>query len=459
MTRAALFLLTITAACVGAAPDGPGASGDADGAVVDAGAPGDAASVRYPTCTPVDIPITGARAVEIMAAGDLASVAATAPCIGDPAVAAVLSSPRTMWYDARSIKPGYQDSFGDNVIAPIGMRPNTIDSGLIDLAVPGGHAQIFDYRGVFHFPFGNPGGFGDAAFPVDFWSLPYDGGAPIPVVWWKREPNGLTHRVEWMFPRGTVLGEILYMTDADGNRYPFEIRTRTRELDKWVSNAYRPFPTAESFARALELKRLERPQWMVDDSIDALIAHLRDPSTLSAASLSDDHFPGSFPTIDGAVDRLPALADDSIIEELLYGTPFVSVRDTAWKSGNGLTAYAATTDAAFSIVPRGYNGGLVRVDDDTCNRCHRDAGRPFRDWYDNILAYGELWGEDESFSWHPFADANFVDGDGDVVNFNYDNRVLRRDFIDGGVLAPYSAGEHPDSLYRKLPGPWKDYAY
>ena len=90
---------------------------------------------------------------------------------------------------------------------------------------------------------------------------------------------------------------------------------------------------------------------------------------------------------------------------------------------------------------------------------HVYAGRPFRDFYSNIVAYGELWGEDGIFSWHPFDDQFFVDANGDVVNFNYDNRQMRTDMVDGGVLRPYEPAQHPPEIYSKLPGEWKDYTY
>ena len=73
----------------------------------------------------------------------------------------------------------------------------------------------------------------------------------------------------------------------------------------------------------------------------------------------------------------------------LLATPFTSARDAVWKTSGALTTYAATTQAGFQIVPRNYDGGFLRVDDATCNRCHENAGRPFRDYYGNILAYGE----------------------------------------------------------------------
>lgn len=418
------------------------------------------ADVPPPTGRAPSIPIAGSRPVDIMSRDRLTKVAARAPRIDDAWLLGVLEADDTMWYDHDSIAPGYQDSFGDNVVTPIGMRPNTIDPGLINLAVPGGHGQIFVEFGVFHFPFGRPAGSREDVLRVaDFWRLPRDeSGRVLPVVHWQRDPNSITHRVEWMFPVGTVLGELLFQVDASGEWFPFEIRTRVRRIDGWSSNVFRPFPTAEDFARELERRRTERPEWATSE-IDALIAHARNSDTLRSARLSATNFPGAFPAIDGAEDVLPELSDDSILRTLLMETPFRSAIGAVWKEGAGMRTYAPTSDARFSIVPRGYNGGFLDVSDATCNRCHRDAGRPFRDWYDNIIAYGELWGEDESFSWHPFETRSFVDETGRVVQFNYDNRRMRSDFVDGGVLVPYDSATHREPTYRTLPGSWKDYAY
>ena len=439
--------------------DAPGH--DAPGIDASIDAPGIDAPPDPPTGRAPDIPVDGDRPVDIMARDRLTKVAARAPRIDDAWLLGVLEDDDTMWYDADSIAPGYQDSFGDNVITPIGMRPNSIDPGLINLAVPGGHGQIFVEFGVFHFPFGRPAGSReDVLRVVDFWRLPRDAsGALLPVVHWQRDPNSITHRVEWMFPAGTVLGELLFQIDESGEWWPFEIRTRVRRVDGWTSNVFRPFPTAESFARELERRRGERPEWASSAEIDALIAHVRNPNTLSAARLSNTNFPGAFPTIDGSRDVLPPLSDTSILRTLLLETPFRSAIGAVWKEGGGLRTYAPTSESRFSIVPRGYNGGFLEVSDATCNRCHQDAGRPFRDWYDNIIAYGELWGEDESFSWHPFETRNFVDASGRVVQFNHDNRRMRSDFVAGGVLVRYDPSAHREPIYRKLPGSWKDYAY
>jgi hypothetical protein len=358
-----------------------------------------------------------------------------------------------MWYDRFSIVPGYQDSYGDDLNFPVGMRPNTIDSGLI--AVPGGHGWIFAEAGIFHFPFGRPGGAGEDAFVVNFWHVPRDGGALLPVVWWWREPTSWHHRIEWMFPKGTVTGEVLFKVTESGAWYPFEIRTRVRRLDGWTSDAFRPFPTAESLALALEGTKSTAPD------VAALVVALRDPGTLQAGQLRATHFEGSsFLDVNGAQDELPGLDDPAILMELLMETPFVSARGAAWKSSGGMTAWAATTQASFSIVPRGYNAGFIAVDDASCGGCHRDAGRPFRDFYPDIMLYGELWGEDEVFSWHPFLNESFVDGDGDVVGFGPpDNRELRPDLEPAGLLAPYRPADHGADLWRKPDAPWRDYVY
>jgi len=439
----------------------PGVDG---GPPVDAGLPPGVDAGPVPpgdTAPPTAIDPSASRPVAIMDASRLGRVAEAIPRFADPWVRGVLESTDTMFYDRHSIAPGYQDSFGDNVVTPIGMRPNTIDPNLINLAVPGGHGQIFVEFGVFHFPFGRPlRSHEDDVVVVDFWQLPRgDDGALLPVVHWQRDPNSYTHRVEWMFPAGTVLGELLFLRTPGDTWVPFEVRVRVRELDEWRVDLYRPFPRATDLADAIEARRHERPEWASSAELDALVAHLRDPSTLRAARLGATNFPGAFPAIDGAEDELPALSDPTILHALLRETGFRSARGATWKEHGDLRAYAPTTRTHGSIVPPAYNGGFFDVSEETCDRCHRDAGRPFRDWYENILAYGELWGEDESFSWHPFETRRFVDDTGRVVQFNHDNRAFRSDFLSAGVLVPYDRGAHPDSLYRKLPGEWKDYSY
>ncbi|MBL9015209.1 MAG: hypothetical protein JNL83_13585 [Myxococcales bacterium] len=446
----ALVALVVACGCQGQAPEGgPGGSGGDDGLTPDAGDP----QVTAPCATPLAIPTTG-RALDLMPPARLAEVASRAPCVPAGPVRTLLESAETLWYDKHSLTPGYQDSFGDNVVAPIGMRPNTIDPGLIDTAVPGGHAQIFSSIGVFEFPFGHPLGPTDDVAVVDFWWPAQANGAALPVVYWKRDPNQYTHRYEWMFPIGTVFGEMLFI-DEGGERHPFEIRTRTRTATGWAVDVLRPFPRATDLADAIEEAGGTSP------ALTALVTQLRGTAPLAAHSLGGTHFPGAFPTRTGGIEMLPALtgADSALVRGLLRTTPFRSARGIAWKQAGGKTAWAAGAAGRGTIVPTGYSAASVEVSEPSCDGCHRDAGRPFKDWYDNILAYGELWGNDEIFTWHPFTLSKFVDAQGEVVNFNYDNREIRPDLRAAGLVAPYVPTTHPASQYKRLVRDWTDFAY
>jgi hypothetical protein len=440
-------------ACDSQAPSGPGDDEPGlDATVVEPPPEVD------PCATPTALALTG-RPIDLMPADRLSAIAGRIPCVEQGIVRSLIESGRTLWYDNHSLTPGYQDSFGDNVVTPIGFRPNTIDPGLINLAVPGGHQQIFSSLGIFHFPFGQPIGPADNIRVVNFWRLPDDGDAYQPVVHWQRDPNSYTHRVEWMFPAGTVFGEMIFL-EEDGELHPFEIRTRTRTLTGWEVDALRPFPRASDLVDAIEARRGERPEWMTSANLDALVAQLRDGALLPFA-VQATHFPGAFPRREAGIEKLPELTgtDAELIHTLLRTTAFRSAKNVYWKQTESLSAWAASATGKGSIVPSGYNAAAVEISQESCDSCHRDAGRPFETWYGNILAYGELWGNDEIFTWHPFTLAKFVDAQGKVVNFNYDNREIRPDFKAAGLIEPYQPADHPPSIYKRIPREWTDFAY
>jgi len=265
-------------------------------------------------------------------------------------------------------------------------------------------------------------------------------------VYWRRDPNDYTHRVEWMFPKGTLFGELLFI-QADGALWPFEIRTRTRTLAGWDADVYRPFPRGTDLADALDRA----------GALSELVAGLRDPRAVEPFTVSATHFAGAFPPRTASIDRLPGLTggDAELVHGLLLATPFQSSRGVMWKPG----AWAAGAADSGTIVPRGYNAAAIEVSATSCDGCHRDAGRPFRTWYENILAYGELWGNDEVFTWHPFELARFVNAQGEVQNFNHDNREIRADLTAAGLVAPYTPSQHPASIYRRIVREWTDFVY
>jgi len=385
-------------------------------------------------------------ALDIMPPAKAAQFKALLPIVWDEETSTILRNPETLWYDAESIVPSYQDSQGD----PEGNRPNTIESILIDLAVPGGHASLFGGKGKFNFPFHSGGAdLSDNLVKINFWSVPRgQNQAQLPVVYWKMNFS----RWRWIFPAGTVIGEVLLLKFPDGDLRVFEIRTRKRETNGWRNNVFRPFRTAATLADAI---KLARPQWSQSTSLSKLVQHLLNDNSLTPRTLQSKHFAKAFETVNGYLDVLPDFGDPQLVKDLLKDTPYLSVGSIPWKSNGRQITYAASTASAYSIVPRAYDGGMLPVDDVSCRRCHKEGGRQIGDFYEDLIAYGELWGEDETFSWHPFETKMFVKADGTVANFNNDNRRLRQDLVSAGLIVNYQPASHPASIYKELPREWQ----
>ncbi len=206
--------------------------------------------------------------VDIMPPARAAGFKAMVPPVADQRLAAILRGDTTMWYDRAALIPGYQDSMGD----PVGFRPNTIESILIDLAVPGGHARLFEDRGHFNFPFGHTGASDRAVgmSVVNFWSPPKDAAnRVVPVAYWRS--NNFS-RYRWLFPFGTTLGELMITKLPNGQDRVFEIRTRTRYAAGWSVDLFRPFNTADRLATAITTKR---PDGQSSVSLGRLVPYLR----------------------------------------------------------------------------------------------------------------------------------------------------------------------------------------
>ncbi len=384
--------------------------------------------------------------VEIMPAARMAQYEGQLPQVEDPTLSAILQNPDLMWYDKQSLIPGYQDSMGD----PKGMRPNTIQPELINLAVPGGHEKIFAESGRFNFPFGT-GGLDDSdnRFGINFWLPPRDGSRILPVAYWREDFS----RWRWLFPIGTVIGEVLFETFPDGASRVFEIRTRTRGLTEWDSKIFRPFPSSQSLADAV---KNARPQWAADAELSALVNHLETPNNLTAKSLKSVDYAEGWDQLDGYLDVLPTVHDQKLMQDLLASTSFKSVTGTVWKQDGNKVTYAPTVNAGPSIVPHQYVAGMFKVDNNFCDRCHKDAGRAFRDFRETepTMAYGELWGEDKIFSWNLFDSSKFVNDDGTVRNFNDDNRRVKAEFQSAGLVDRYNEAPEPSNQYQDLPRDW-----
>jgi len=367
------------------------------------------------------------------------------PPIAEPEFEKVLHSQDMILYDPVSIVPGYQDSMGD----PKGFRPNTIDSSFINLAVPGGWQRLFARRGLFNFPFGTGGvDQSDNVVKINFWLPPQDQGQWIPIAFWRASFS----RTHWIFPEGTQIGEILLLRFTDDDLAVFEIRSKTRTLSGWTNEIYRPFLNPEQLA--LSIMR-EAPEWKTSPSLVQLMEHLTREVSLSPRALESQHYPGTFSEKKGALDRLPDFSNPELVKRLLKKTPFQRAKGTFWRKDKNLVTYAPSTQWPNSIVPKEYEAGIFPNTDASCNRCHDQGGRQIRDFHSELMLYGELWGEDQIFSWHPFETSAFLKPDGSIKNFNDDNRRIRKDLVEAGLVKGIPPTEQNGQVYKPIPRDWK----
>ncbi len=359
------------------------------------------------------------------------------PQVMDSEIDLILRSPSTMWYDNESMIPVYQDS-----VTPIlGVRANSIGR---TLAVQG--ERIFGTDGHFYFPFIPPGLMGGVSnlYVLKFWAPPRKNNITLPTALWTDE----TTRWRWIFPKDTFFGELMFLKSPHGEWIPFEIRTRKRELKGWNSNVYRPFDTAEKLAETIKTKR---PNWMNNPALYNLIRFLSNTQTLEPMRLeAPEYLTKTWTPIDGAMDYIPSFGDPNLVTELLKTIPFVSCEGKVWKENGQLKSYAASTRSDFSIVPRNFQAGLFPVTQESCNRCHDQVGRQIGEFNFDTLLYGEVWGEDYIFSWHPF------DSSGNFYGAYHKNRILNSQIKAAGLVEPYQPDTlHSENTYKELPRPFK----
>jgi hypothetical protein len=381
---------------------------------------------------------------QILPADRLDRYARALPQIAHAKLIDVFGSPSTLWYDKTSMIPSYQDSVGDGSFTPIGARANS--QGL-EIIVPEGR-RLFDEDGVhWSFPFGHTAGLDQShnKVVINFLSLPIENDAFLPIVYDVTDDDSARgglglHQWRWMFPKGTIIGEVVFIENPAGKLLPTEVRVRRRWIDGWSINAYRPFPTARSLADAIE--RL-RPAWESQANLRAFVEHLEDPTTLEPRTVSSPGFNGIV-TLEGSLDVLPSLGDPALVEELLTTTTFVSSYGLSWKSNGGSTTFAPSTLEDVAVVPIASEAGLLEVRESSCTRCHQNAGKAIEDFEPAAVLYGDIWGSDQIFSFHPWDQDRYV-------TFNTENREVRPELT--AIVHPYDTSRHPSSIYRRLPDP------
>lgn len=89
-------------------------------------------------------------------------------------------------------------------------------------------------------------------------------------------------------------------------------------------------------------------------------------------------------------------------------------------------------------MPNKFDLGLLEVRESTCTKCHDQGGYFIGDLVDQAILYGDVWGVDRIFSFHPFDPAR-IDASG------AENRSVRAGLT--GIVVPYDVAKHPLSSY------------
>ena len=389
---------------------------------------------------------------QILSAEKLSAYKANLPKIGYPELERILNASETFWYDKSVMQGTYQDSIGDPIRSAIGARFNNRGA---DLIIPEGRPIFSEDGKRFAFPFGETAGTDHSTNIVvaNFLSLPQKNGKLLPVTYWTninpRAGLGLA-RWRWVYPLGTMLGELIYVRSSDGQLYLTEVRTRRRYESSWSTNIYRPFPTVNHLRKAIEKLR---PDWQSQPNLQRFMQELGrsdsiEPVTLAAGNRLNQAWSDTF-NQSGFVDRLPIFNDEQLVKDLLIHTVFVSAYEAEWKRDDGKVAFAPTTSETFSIVPVNYEAGVLAVNETSCTRCHQDAGRPIENFADRAELYGDIWGQDQIFSFHPWDESRIKS-----TLIGPENRIVDSRLVTAGIIAPFSIQAHNEEYYRESTVSW-----
>lgn len=357
------------------------------------------------------------------------------PKITDDKVAALLADERLLLYTEEEMPRCHQDWDG---------------------SLPGVHTAYYNIsadrgepfgNGNREFPWGTPAGThrSENLYTFRFLWLPQDeSGKTLPVTYYRKHLRGDVSRgYAWIYPVGTIFGEVLCQKTKDGSAVAFEVRIRMREQKAWEVDVFRPFPTAKELAaRVKEL----RTNWEQQPKLVALVSHLTTEKELPVKHLYDNH-PYRAINQKMGVDTLPSIDDEPLVVELLTKTPFRSAQGEMWRTGtNEVFTAAPTTSAGFHVVPAGYDAGFIEVESHSCMRCHETANKHVRDFEPGRDWYGRVRGSDGIFSWHPFDPAS--------ISYNGYGATprIRKSLVDAGILAVYDAKLHPPEKYMRITG-------
>jgi len=322
-------------------------------------------------------------------------IRAMLPTTDNDAINELLAAPDLLFYNEQVMPQAYQfqNSFHDphhNIADP--RENDKFGNGNLEFPwrVPGGTENVKGlqaYRFV-RFPQKDDGSY----WPMVMFDARYPGVQT-------GEARGAISEHQWMYPRGTVFGELLCMEHGE-LLYPFELRLRFRESTYWEVDAYRPFPTAAKLsARIKEL----RPEWTAAPKLASLVEHLDGSQQIVNTRFSDSNpTRRAFSTV-GGIDELPPINDDELVAELLTRGKWQSAAGESWKTVRGVEAHAPTVakGAGFHVVPEQYGAHAFGVDSVSCMHCHEHTGIAVRNFAANRGWYGRIRGSDGIISFHP----------------------------------------------------------
>jgi hypothetical protein len=384
-------------------------------------------------------------------ATQLSAIKAALPKVGWSRLQKVFGDADTFWYDHASMQPSYQEtgSPGGGARDNAHWRDLIADTGTNDPntnpAV--GAEKVYDNVAKrWRFPVATTAGTDDSTnlVLVDFLSLPKDASGKIQSIPISTGMDQLHLWWQWQYPNGTMIGEVLFISDGS-NLLPTEVRVRTRYAGGWAVNSFRPFPEAAALSAAIKARR---PGWASNPQLAQVVQQIDGTDGLTPKRLTATGLVGTFDQ-DGVIDVLPDFGDAALVRELLTGTTFVSAYGAVWRQNGTATAYAASTASDLSIVPKSYTVGLIEVRESSCVRCHQETGRELEQFYPGLTLYGEVWGKDNVFTFHPFDESYYPQLDLDSGSGVQDNRHMNPKLTAMGLIAPYDPAVHTGPFYTR----------
>ncbi len=325
------------------------------------------------------------------------------PRIGSVSLSKVLLSDQIRFYDTETLPMAHQDFRG----ALKGIHSPTYNISA-NRSEPHGNGNK-------EFPWGKPAGTHrtKGVTTIKFMSLPKLNGITVPIAYEYVANDGYN----WVYPRGTVFGEILYL-----NGICFEIRSRTKGKETWIPDTLRPYNSATELREQIITNF---PDYKNDDELIRL--YIGADLINKDAMILEDSQPNRR-IFSSKVQRitLPSIAREKAVS-LLKSRPFRSAVGTSW-TGKSDGPPTITIEEGNGIVPAKYDADFIEVTSKSCARCHDSTNKHVdnfdfaRDWYGNIR------GSDGIFSFHIF-DKNCISHNGISAGVTINSDLEENGFI------------------------------